>query len=57
MADELHACDKCLRPMGEKEVCWRRDIVDGKPVMAPMCEDCWDAFVWDSPPTVDCDAT
>lgn len=41
----LHACDKCLRPMNEGEVCWRKDIVDGKPVMVPMCEDCWEAFV------------
>lgn len=41
----LHACDTCLRPLGDAEVCWRRDIMDGKPIMVPMCEDCWQEFV------------
>ena len=52
----LHACDNCLRPMNDGEVCWRRDIVDGQPVMIPMCEDCWDEFVSSSTETVSGDS-
>lgn len=45
---DLYACDKCMRPMGKNEVCWRKDIAaNGLPIMVAMCEDCWEAFVWE----------